>query len=210
MHLTNKLLFTAIFSYDCNNINAMYNPQFVRCFYSHMYVWKSDKCWEPVKLSGCQVARFSSLILETNVNCQVTCDKFQMSNAYGVPWDMLNNFCFHVYAHKSLIIGENGHGFWDILHVNRVCDIRVHRAGSQLKMECSFQPFINKTPVSWWHVNWSFRDNVCCNLILLLYKIPPARGTEVDYLILNRSAGLAHQIRLKIGQVSPVWIIFWI
>ena len=26
------------------------------------------------------------------------------------PWDMLNNFCFHVYAQKSLFIGENGNG----------------------------------------------------------------------------------------------------
>ena len=28
------------------------------------------------------------------------------------PWDMLNNFCFHVYAQKSLFIGENGNGFF--------------------------------------------------------------------------------------------------
>ena len=34
-----------------------------------------------------------------------------MSNAYVDPWDMLNNFCFHVYAQKSLFIGENGNGF---------------------------------------------------------------------------------------------------
>ena len=27
------------------------------------------------------------------------------------PWDMLNNFCFHVYAQKSLFIGENGNAF---------------------------------------------------------------------------------------------------
>ena len=29
------------------------------------------------------------------------------------PWDMLNNFCFHVYAQKSLFIGENDNVyFW--------------------------------------------------------------------------------------------------
>ena len=28
------------------------------------------------------------------------------------PRDMLNNFCFHVYAQKSMFIGENGNGFW--------------------------------------------------------------------------------------------------
>ena len=27
------------------------------------------------------------------------------------PRDMLNNFCFHVYAQKSLFIGENGTAF---------------------------------------------------------------------------------------------------
>ena len=34
----------------------------------------------------------------------VTC---HMSNAYVDPWDMLNIFCFHVYAQKALFIGEN-------------------------------------------------------------------------------------------------------
>ena len=28
------------------------------------------------------------------------------------PRDMLNNFCFHVYAQKSLIIGENDNDFF--------------------------------------------------------------------------------------------------
>ena len=28
------------------------------------------------------------------------------------PRDMLNNFCFHVYAQKSLFIGENGNAFF--------------------------------------------------------------------------------------------------
>ena len=28
------------------------------------------------------------------------------------PWDMLNNFCFHVYAQKSMFIGENGNPFF--------------------------------------------------------------------------------------------------
>ena len=28
------------------------------------------------------------------------------------PQDMLNNFCFHVYAQKSLFVGENSNGFF--------------------------------------------------------------------------------------------------
>ena len=35
-----------------------------------------------------------------------------MSNAYVDPWDMLNNFCFHVYAQKSLLIAENCNAFF--------------------------------------------------------------------------------------------------
>ena len=37
---------------------------------------------------------------------------YHMSNAYFDPWYMPNNFCFHVYAQKSLIIGENGNVFF--------------------------------------------------------------------------------------------------
>ena len=51
-----------------------------------------------VKLSGCQVVRLSGFQDVKLSSCQVV--KFD-------PWDMLNNFCFHVYAQKSLFIGEN-------------------------------------------------------------------------------------------------------
>ena len=49
------------------------------------------------------------------------------------PRDMLNNFCFHLYAQKSLFIGENCNAFFlDLSHSTLSPDIRVHRAGSQL------------------------------------------------------------------------------
>ena len=48
------------------------------------------------------------------------------------PRDMLNNFCFHVYAQKSQFIGENGNAFFFDLILTRA--ITVHRAGSQLKI----------------------------------------------------------------------------
>ena len=35
-----------------------------------------------------------------------------MLNAYVDPWDMLNNFCFHVYAQMSLFIDVNVNGFF--------------------------------------------------------------------------------------------------
>ena len=40
-----------------------------------------------VKLAGCQVVKFD-------------------------PWNMLNNFCFHVYAQKSQIISEIGNVYF--------------------------------------------------------------------------------------------------
>ena len=49
-----------------------------------------------------------------------------MSNAYVDPWDMLNNFCFDVYAQMLLFMDENVNGFFD-------CEWTNHRAGSQLK-----------------------------------------------------------------------------
>ena len=47
------------------------------------------------------------------------------------PWDMLNNFCFHVLAQKSLFIAENCNPFFDIISssITLSCDFRVHRAG---------------------------------------------------------------------------------
>ena len=37
----------------------------------------------------------------------------KLANLQIDPWDMLNNFCFHVYAQKSLFIGENDNVyFW--------------------------------------------------------------------------------------------------
>ena len=47
----------------------------------------NQECFESVKLSDCQVVKFD-------------------------PWDMLNNFCFHLYAQNSLFIGENCNAFF--------------------------------------------------------------------------------------------------
>ena len=59
-----------------------------------------------VSLSSCQVVKFD-------------------------PWDMLNNFCFHVYAQKSLFIVENCNVFFGTSVSYH--EFRVHRACSQLK-----------------------------------------------------------------------------
>jgi len=61
----------------------------------------------------------------------------QLRLSHSLSLDMLNNFCFHVYAQKSLFIAENCNTFFfDIISVSTLCQAN-HRAGSQLKMsEC--------------------------------------------------------------------------
>ena len=46
---------------------------------------------------------------------------------------MLNNFCFHVYAQKSLFMAENCNVFF-LTATTSSCEFGVSRAGSQLKM----------------------------------------------------------------------------
>ena len=70
---------------------------------------KMPESWEPVKLSGCEVVRLSSLILGTlnNFNfhvyaqkCQVvrltSCQVVKLSRCQVVKFDPWDNFCFHV------------------------------------------------------------------------------------------------------------------
>ena len=46
------------------------------------------------------------------VTCRMSHVTCLMSNAYVDRWDMLNNFCFHVYAQMSLFMGENVNAFF--------------------------------------------------------------------------------------------------
>ena len=48
-------------------------------------VWKSDKSWEPEMFL--KIWKF-----------------WNFENTTNDPWDMLNKFCFHVYAQKLLFI----------------------------------------------------------------------------------------------------------
>ena len=48
---------------------------------------------------------------------------------------MLNYFCFHVYAQKSLFIAENCNVFF--LTATTAREFGVSRAGSQLKIYCN-------------------------------------------------------------------------
>ena len=59
---------------------------------------------------------------------------------------MLNNFCFHVYAHNSVLKPKIAMLFFDnTFSSSRPCEFRVHRAGSQLKScnwrNCKMNPY---------------------------------------------------------------------
>ena len=47
-----------------------------------------------------------------HVTCRMSHVTCLMSNAYVDPWDMLNNFCFHVYAQMSLFMDVNVNAFF--------------------------------------------------------------------------------------------------
>ena len=64
---------------------------FVKFIYKN--VWTSDKSWEP------------GMFLKT-------WKPENFENIKNDLWDMLNNFCFHVYAQKSLFIGQNVNVFF--------------------------------------------------------------------------------------------------
>ena len=59
------------------------------------------------KFASEQVSKFASFAgsqLLFKASCQVaSCQVVKFD-----PWDFLNNFCFHVYAQKTLFMGENG------------------------------------------------------------------------------------------------------
>ena len=62
------------------------------------------------------VHRLCSMILPVYDFIQKKCLKVRpkLGNRNSNVWHMINNVCFHVYAQKSLFIGENGNVFsWE-------------------------------------------------------------------------------------------------
>ena len=60
-------------------------------------------------------------------------DSHTLSISQSLTLNMLNKFCFHVYAQKLLLIGENVNVFFDLLTLP--CEFRVRRAGSLIRQE---------------------------------------------------------------------------
>ena len=111
-----QLLFSCVSSKVsiCNYITCHISP-----FTCHMLYVKC-LCWS---LGHAEQLLFSCLCSKVSICNYVTCHishvtchiahvTCHMSNAYVDPWDMLNNFCFHVCAQKSLFNAENCNAFF--------------------------------------------------------------------------------------------------
>ena len=67
-----------------------------------------------------------------NQKCFEKLSLSQLSLSHSLTLDILNNFCFHVYAPKSLFISAICNEYF-LTPASR--DLRGHRAGSQLKIK---------------------------------------------------------------------------
>ena len=116
----------------------VYAQKWVFVIMSHVTFRMSDVkclCWS---LGHAEQLLFSCVSSKVSISNYVTCHILHVTchiwNAYVDPWDMLNNFCFHVYAQMSLFMGENDHAFfYHHHHSTLACEWTNHRAGSQLK-----------------------------------------------------------------------------
>ena len=73
-------------------------------------VWMSDKSWEPGMLL--KTWKLWKLWKLENLENLKTWKFENFENLINDPLNMLNNFCFHVYAQKSLFISENVNAFF--------------------------------------------------------------------------------------------------
>ena len=73
-----------------------------------------DKSWEPAL--SVTVSLFVSVSVSVTVSLSLSVTVYlsvTVSVSVSVdPCYMLNKFCFHVYAQKSLFLGENGNAFF--------------------------------------------------------------------------------------------------
>ena len=58
-----------------------------------------------------QILKVFSRVFIYKFHKKIVLDFLTLSISHSVSLDMLNNFCFHVYAEKSLFIGDNGNAF---------------------------------------------------------------------------------------------------
>ena len=71
--------------------------------------WVPSSCEFRCHRAGSQVKMFECHTKAGNQECFAKLEKLTLSRPFTL--DMLNNFCFHVYAQKSLFIAENCNAF---------------------------------------------------------------------------------------------------
>ena len=88
----------------CHMSNCACHMSYIKClcwFLGHAEQLLFWTCWSLCsKVSICNYVTCHML----HVTCRMSHVTCLMSNAYVDPWDMLNNFCFHVYAQMSLFM----------------------------------------------------------------------------------------------------------
>ena len=130
---TQKWVFVIMSHFACHMSHCACHMPYVKClcwFLGHaeqLLFWCLCS-----KVSICNYVTCHML----HVTCRMSHVTCLMSNAYVDPWDMLNNFCFHVYAQMSLFMDVNVNAFFfdtvfDSMTLS--CESTNHRAGSQLK-----------------------------------------------------------------------------
>ena len=110
-----------------------------------------------------------------------------LSISHSITLDMLNRFCFHLYAENSLFIAEKCNAFFDIIIITLSCDSWVHRAGSQLK-----------TLVEFYIVFWS----------VLSYQAqgPPPSPSLVDPSVAPRPGHSSFQVS-RLSHCKLAWVM---
>ena len=97
---------------------------------------------------------FSCLYSKVSICNYVTCHMSNvtclMSNGYVDPWDMLNNFCFHVYIQKLKVSRWKWQWFLDCSSSSLACECTNHRAASQLNIIfCATLIYLHWSSILW-------------------------------------------------------------
>ena len=75
-----------------------------------------------------------SMLKSHSLTLTLSSHSLTLSLTHLLTLEMMNNFCFHVFAFLSLFIDENVNAFFDSTIITLSCYFRCHRAGFQLKI----------------------------------------------------------------------------
>ena len=87
-----------------NMLNNKWQVASVKC---QMLILILGRCWTTFVFMSMLKSKYLQLCHMSHVTCHIVHVTCHMWNTYFDPFDMLNNFCFHVYGQMSLFMGEN-------------------------------------------------------------------------------------------------------